>query len=291
MVMSAADQLVHCTTQILTSRPDPTDPSKTITASGTGFFLQLAEEEDGWALCLVTNKHVIQGATGIRTRISLKKADVDEPDFGQFIDIDASGKWFLHPDPDVDIAVLTVSGLIDVAAKSGFNLFFRSISYKQHAATSEYIAGLQAIEDVIMIGYPNGLSDKKNNVPIVRRGITATPLRLDHDGKPQFVIDCASYPGSSGSPVFLYSNGTYPGKDGIIHVGTRVMFLGILWGGPTMSVDGEIKIVPAPLGMIPVPAIRLMINLGYCFHARCFADLDQIMRDELFKAGFRQPPA
>lgn len=60
-----------------------------------------------------------------------------------------------------------------------------------------------------MIGYPNGLWDSQNNLPIIRRGITATSVKKDYNGKKEFLIDAAVFPGSSGSPVFIFNEGSY----------------------------------------------------------------------------------
>ena len=38
---------------------------------------------------------------------------------------------------------------------------------------------VSALEDIIMVGYPNGIWDEKNNKPIFRKGITATDIRFD----------------------------------------------------------------------------------------------------------------
>ena len=62
---------------------------------------------------------------------------------------------------------------------------------------------------VTMVGYPSGLWDSKNNYPIVRQGNIATPPNVDFNGKEEFLIDIALYPGSSGSPVFLIDHISY----------------------------------------------------------------------------------
>ena len=49
--------------------------------------------------------------------------------------------------------------------------------------------------------------DQVNLIPITRTGMTATPLQLDYDGRPSFLIDASVFPGSSGSPVFVYKSG------------------------------------------------------------------------------------
>ncbi len=60
-----------------------------------------------------------------------------------------------------------------------------------------------------MVGYPVGLWDSVNNMPILRRGSTATLLDWTYEGRQEFVIDAACFPGSSGSPVFKYTVGDY----------------------------------------------------------------------------------
>jgi len=54
---------------------------------------------------------------------------------------------------------------------------------------------LSAIEDIIMIGYPDGIWDSINNQPIIRRGITATQPKNNFNGKQEFLIDAACFPG------------------------------------------------------------------------------------------------
>ncbi len=44
-----------------------------------------------------------------------------------------------------------------------------------------------------MIGYPNGIWDEANNMPIIRRGITATHPNFNYNGKPEFMIDAACF--------------------------------------------------------------------------------------------------
>ena len=54
-----------------------------------------------------------------------------------------------------------------------------------------------------MIGYPDGIWDSVNNLPVIRKGITATHPHISWNGKTEFLTDIASFPGSSGSPYFL----------------------------------------------------------------------------------------
>jgi len=64
-------------------------------------------------------------------------------------------------------------------------------------------------------------------LPIIRQGITATPIWNQFNGENVFLIDAGVFPGSSGSPVFIYNHGSYPTKDGIA-IGNRLLFIGVI---------------------------------------------------------------
>ena len=121
-------------------------------------------------------------------------------------------------------------------------------------------------EDIVMIGYPNGIWDAVNNLPIMRRGITATAPAIDFDGDPVFMIDCASFHGSSGSPVFLYNPTSYRAGDNI-QMGTRLKLIGILFAGPQLTANGQIVISPVPTAMSATVETKLTMNLGLCVKA------------------------
>ena len=121
-----------------------------------------------------------------------------------------------------------------------------------------------------MIGYPNGLWDATNNFPLIRRGITASHPAVDFMANkvPTTVVDIACFPGSSGSPVLLHNSGMIPDKQGNMTVGTRTVFLGVLFAGPVMNTDGRIEIRTISTRDEPVAVVRLMLNLGYIVKAR-----------------------
>jgi hypothetical protein len=64
-------------------------------------------------------------------------------------------------------------------------------------------------EDILMIGYPNGLWDNVNCIPYFKKGMTATHPFINYKGNEEFVMDISVYPGSSGSPVFLLTENFY----------------------------------------------------------------------------------
>lgn len=263
--MNIADQLVHTTTRV-----ECQDAAGGI-SSGTGFFMNVGLDELNMHVpVLVTNKHVIKGA--LYGNFHLNVCDAQ----GQFL----AGKhisfpiknfenaWFPHPDPAVDLAVLPIAPFLeDVARRTqGLRAFTRPIE-RNALALADFSMELSAIEDVVMVGYPNGLWDSTNNMPILRRGVTATAPYLDFEGRKEIVIDCACFPGSSGSPVFLYNRGFYTAKNGDTYSGGRVRLLGVLWGGPQHTATGTIRVMPVPTNNVPLAISNIPNNLGYIIKA------------------------
>ncbi|WP_212933817.1 hypothetical protein [Robertmurraya siralis] len=127
--------------------------------------------------------------------------------------------------------------VLDRANSLGFDIFNYHINVTDLPSEDD-LKKLKAIEDIIMVGYPNGLWDEHNNLPIFRKGITETHPNIDYDGKVQFLIDCACFPGSSGSPVVILNEGLFSSREAVI-AGDRLIFLSILFAGPIYNVEGE----------------------------------------------------
>jgi Trypsin-like peptidase domain len=265
--MNAIDQLIHITVRIETSGPDGI-------GSGTGFFLHLCENGEGHVPVIVTNKHVIKNAaTGRFVMTQAKARDAFEPIHGQNVSIALDhfeSRWLQHPDPDVDLAVMPIAPILEEAERRNTPVFFRAITSSLIATESD-LKNLNAIEDILMIGYPSGLWDEKNNTPIVRKGITATPPANRFNDRPEFVIDCACFPGSSGSPILLFNASGYVDKQGNTMMGgSRVKLLGVLWGGPQYNAVGALHVVPIPTSNAESKKVALSqipMNLGYCVRA------------------------
>ncbi len=187
---------------------------------------------------------------------------------------ECESRWTPHPDPEVDLCALPLAGMIVEAAKKGSPLYIRKFD-ESFIPNSEEFSALTALEQIVMVGYPIGLWDSSHNQPIFRLGVTATHPKLDFQGREEFLIDAACFPGSSGSPVLLYKEDLtlaprttpYPGPP-VLTVGPRlVRLLGVLFAGPIQAVEGEIKPVPIPTQMKPLPVSEIPINLGYVIKA------------------------
>ncbi|HID08283.1 MAG TPA: serine protease, partial [Armatimonadetes bacterium] len=196
-----AEQLLYATVRIEIEGYNPNEKG-----AGTAIIFGL-EGEKGTFLCLVTNKHVIKGAKVGRFFFTHRKND--GPDVGKRFDIvidNFEQSWYAHPNPEIDVTAMPLVPLLEAIKRQGNDVFFRSLSQTLIPSEAQ-LAELDALEEVLFIGYPSGIYDTANLLPVFRRGITATPIQIDYEGKPIFLVDASVFPGSSGSPVLIYNLG------------------------------------------------------------------------------------
>jgi hypothetical protein len=176
---------------------------------------------------------------------------------------------------------MPIGPLLAEGEKQGKSFFFVHLE-ESLLPTDAELADLGALEDILMIGYPIGIWDAKNNMPILRRGITATHPNLDYEGRREFMIDAACFGGSSGSPVFLYNQSGWIDRRGNTHMGgTRIKLLGILYAGPEWVSAGEIRVVTIPTQQKAVAISALPINLGFVIKSSRIRELEAAMKTGL----------
>ncbi|AEI36868.1 S1 family peptidase [Francisella salina] len=299
------EHLIHSTIRIECETPHGI-------SSGTGYFYAFLKEKEHHIPCIVTNKHVIKDATKGTFFLS-KQNNNGEVEIGSHIPISIDGfesRWIGHPDKDIDLAILPIAQIIKQANQDNITFYYRSL-HKELLAHDELLKSLSTMEDIIMIGYPNGIWDEKHNLPIIRKGITATHPKTPYNGKPEFMIDAACFPGSSGSPVFLANIGSYVSKDGNLCVGSRISLLGTLvflanigsyvskdgnlcvgsrisllgtlYAGPQHTVTGDVCIINIPTVNKPISRSTIPNNLGLVIQASKLNDFDEILKEMLKK--------
>ena len=146
----------------------------------------------------MTNRHVIQNKTEFKVRFnSLMNAS---PKIYTLPVGNSPGAihWTLHPDPDIDVAVLLIDAigepLIDVKLSFIYGLHVTSL---EELRESEFSEG----NEIFVLGYPLGLAGDEQNYAIVRHGIVAR-IRDWYDSSSKFfLIDSSVFPGNSGGPV------------------------------------------------------------------------------------------
>ena len=168
-------------------------------------------------------------------------------------------QWTGHANPSVDVAVMAFGGVLQQMIRDGAPAFYRAFG-SDLLLTSEQADGLDSIEQVTFVGYPNGLFDKASMLPIARRGQTATPIFNDYEGLPAFLIDASVFPGSSGSPVLVFDRGTFTTRDGTTHVGSRIHLAGVIAAVHTRRVHGHVQLVSSGFATFDD-----MIDLGIVF--------------------------
>ena len=273
MELSLTEQLAFSTVRIQAVQKDGR------VATGTGFFFRLNDDGKQYVPVIITNWHVVEG--GYQGRFSLTLADdKGGPIDGAYKEIlidNFESRWIKHPDPKVDLAVMPIAPLLEEANKLKLRVFFISLD-KTLLPSAEDLSNLTAVEEILMVGYPIGIWDSTNNLPIFRRGITATHPAKNYNGKNEFMIDAACFPGSSGSPVFLHNVGNYVNRSGGTVIGSRFKFLGILYAGPQYTSNGEIIVVEVPTKQIPVVATQIPTNLGLVIKSNSLLAFEDVFR-------------
>ncbi|WP_418298464.1 S1 family peptidase [Microbulbifer sp. SA54] len=250
-------------------------------ATGTGFAYSFARREDGMHVpAIVTNKHVIDGAVSVSLPISVADANGNETGNFEVITYPIKNNVIYHPDPETDLCALLAAPIHQYFKNKKSQPALVHLD-KNIAATDTNFSELLPLEEVTMIGYPNGIWDSTNNGSIARRGIIATVPENDYLGKKQFVVDMACFPGSSGSPVYLANFGSYADRNGNLNMGTRIKLLGVLYAGPQHTASGEIVLTPVPTQNKPMSFTSMPNNLGYVIKATELAALESIAQSLL----------
>lgn len=253
-----------------TLRIERLDIQGNVESIGTGFLLTHQVGKDAYKVYLISNKHVLAGAASIA--ITFTKSKDGEADVGNAVRLpitNVAANVIGHPDPDVDIAILTCTNLFNLLPNQ---LYFKAASYDMLATFDE--PELSVAENVYFVGYPDNRYDIANNLPLIRTGLIASHPKYDFNGKPVFIIDAQVFPGSSGSPVYI--DLTYENmKNGQIVVGKRnIKLLGIV--SATMVRNNQLKAIQTATNFVT----QEVLGLGIVFKATAIKELiDSMPKD------------
>lgn len=277
-----SDTLLYSTVRIEVNK------SNNKTEVGTGFIYLFSTGQDNQEIpFLVTNKHVVKDAMELKFR--LHESDLEGNPLNKVLNVSIrdiqSEDVLWNKEIDVDLCALYLEPVFNFLNEKlrpdNKKIYYNSLSKLN---TMDDTSTLLAIEDILMVGYPIGLSDSVNNFPIFRKGITASHPHVDYNGKPEFLIDAACFPGSSGSPVFLYNPFGYGDNLRKIQMGVgRLSLLGILYGGPEQTREGNIVKKDIPGRPQPIPDhssnINIPINLGYVIKANQLENFEIMIKN------------
>lgn len=274
--LSISEQITYSTVRI------ECEYKNNSSGTGTGFFFQFLKDEvtGSHIPVVITNKHVINNSTKGRlifTKENDKGEPLDTEHFEVYFD-NFETFWRKHPDDNVDLCAMPIAPFLTEANKKGEKLFYISLN-KSILPTDQQLLDFTALEEILMVGYPNGIWDNVNNKPILRKGVTATHPNFDYCGKKEIMIDAACFPGSSGSPVFIFNQGGYSDRRGNTYSGgTRVILLGVLFAGPQHTAQGDIQIINVPTANKPVAISRIPNNLGLIIKSERILELENLFK-------------
>lgn len=239
-------------------------------SSGSGFFFEVLappnpdlpsnQPRTTLKAFLITNRHVITPPPKqfdqiaklvffLRTRTTSGGVDWLPVELPRAV---LGPRLHFHSNPQVDVAAIDVfdllterqrstAGLIPWAAVSREN-FPGDSPTEQHVNPDVYFG-----DDVVIVGYPKLFYDEYNKLPILKRGMLATPWRMRYRGNDTFLLDSQGFHGSSGSLVVSKPTVTYISRGNLAHMsaGEMFVFLGIYSGepfkmGPTTETDDAV---------------------------------------------------
>jgi S1-C subfamily serine protease len=277
--MSIENSLVRSTVRVMAGK-DGQEPFSV----GTGFYYKVQHPDTNMAKILIlTNKHVVKGADYIRFvhsyADSLEDLDEHHQPVGR---VDKTEQLpiapfvFNHPNPDIDLCAIDITLIVAPLLNSGKKLRTMILDSSWMVEDGDK-NNVRDIEQVLVVGYPRGIWDQHNNMPISRVGNTATHPFAKYQNKQDFLIDVAAFQGSSGSPVFSYEAPMFRQASGAYTPGTKVNLIGVVWGVIESSVEGDLKVVEIPSAMKHVPIMNASLNLALALHAEVIKDLDTLI--------------
>ena len=183
--------LTQATVQIEQAQPDGSH------IVGTGFLINDPTPDGKPRTVLVTANHVFERMTQAEAHVGYR---IQGKDGAWSFDPEPiairRGKaelWTHHPDRDVAAIVVRAP---DAFAKAAIPLAWL-------AADDTFTRfGVGQGDEMMVLGYPQGLSANTAGFPILRSGRVASPIERA-TVSPTFLLDFRVFPGNSGGPVFI----------------------------------------------------------------------------------------
>lgn len=252
--------------------------------TGTGFFFLFHNKQNRKLTlpAIVTNRHVADGV--LDTTLIFTVQENGRPS-GKVVKYHTQyppwQKWIHHPNSNVDIAILPLLPIIDqIRHESNIEVFYMPFDSSM-IPTDEFFRSLTQLDEVAMIGYPNGLWDKVNNQPIFRKGALATRPSMNNNGNREFLVDMSVFPGSSGSPILLVSEGLFYDRQrrSISMSEKRLALLGINRATHLNDVIGDVVVQTAGVRTFH----QQPNNLGIIIHGSCLKEMEDFLAQRFFR--------
>lgn len=154
---------------------------------------------------LVTNRHVFDKRDKVWLRLNTNDGKIKT--FEQNLHFaNGDAQWLAHPDPDVDLALLSVSP--SILKQNNIEPIF--ISEEIFAYLKNFKeTGIAVGDEAFVAGFPMGIAGEEQNYPCVKAAMIS---RIDSEilkARKAFIVDSSIFPGNSGGPVILKPTITY----------------------------------------------------------------------------------
>ena len=245
-------------------------------STATG-FIYTYQIDDMQIPVIVTNKHVANS----KMKTSHFKFHTGNFDQKQIYDekYDLTyNKPFIIEHQLLDLSIIPIAPLLShIKEKDNKDIFYIGLR-KENVIQKEALKDLTAFEDLLMVGYPKGLYDETNYLPIFRTGKTASHPFFDFNSIGIGLSDLSVYEGSSGSPVFLYNSGAYYSKKRkTMLVGGRIELLGINSSVYTSENKGQLRVITSTQAIVQ-PVYNEKIDIGVYIKAHHLNDFEEQLK-------------
>lgn len=252
--------------------------------SGTGFFFLFHNKQNPKITipAIVTNRHVVKDIQDTTLVFTVRKDGRPSNSTVRYhTQYPPWQKWIGHPDADVDIAILPLLPITtQIRNERGTEIYYVPFDSSMIPA-DEVFRSLTQLDEVAMIGYPNGLWDQVNNQPIFRKGAIATRPSVNYNGHREFLVDMSVFPGSSGSPILLVSEGPfYDRQRNAIATGTRIALLGVNRATYLNNIIGDLIVQTANIRT----SHHQPNNLGIIIHGSRLKEMEDFISQTFFRA-------
>lgn len=267
---SISEQMMYNTVRLVTNN-----------GCGTGSFFNFKIGEQAVPI-IITNKHVINNNCNELTTFFLHTADKNNEPNGN-IEINYKTHWIFHKNKD--ICYCYANPLFEMVMQKFEKNIYLIANDESIVPSIEKLQDLSALEELVMVGYPIGLWDSRNNFPIFRKGYTACHPAIDFNEDGIGLADMACFPGSSGSPIYILNDGGYKDRKGNIYMGTsRLMLIGYLYAGPHYTAQGDLIIQTIPTQQKISTSTPVMANLGYYIKASEILEFKPMIERDLINS-------
>ncbi len=192
MAIALSIDLIQATVQVEQPLGDGT---RTV---GTGFLISDPTPDGKPRVVLVTANHVFRKMPGAVATIGFRTENADgswryTPATLKIRDGDKE-LWTHHPDRDVAVIAIEAPAAFAKAALPE-NWLAADDTFAKYQVTPG--------DEMLALGFPEGLSANAAGFPILRSGRVASFPLAPSNAFPTFLLDFAVFPGNSGGPVFV----------------------------------------------------------------------------------------